>query len=115
MPEQTIVAVYATAAAADAAAEELRASGVAAQAIERHAGVKGAEAYAPEQQSRGSVWDWLLGEESPVRDKSIYSRSAEAGGAMLAVSVAEGEVEPVLATLRRGAPASLETHPARSG
>jgi hypothetical protein len=113
MADRVILASFDNAETAAHAERELATvGGVAPAAISRHA-QKGAPAHHPSEQSAGGLWDWLLGEESPVRDASIYRRSAEGGGALLAVTVAEADAGRVASLLRRMGPSSVEEHPAR--
>ena len=73
MPDEVVVARFDSEAAAMQAANALEGSGVPAAAIRRQTG---ATAHEPSEQSAGDIWDWLLGEESPVRDKSIWRGGA---------------------------------------
>ena len=75
MPDKIAVAKFDSAAAAMRAASALEEAGVPAAAIQRQSG---APAHNPFEQSAGDIWDWLLGEESSVRDKSIWRGGANA-------------------------------------
>jgi hypothetical protein len=113
MPNTFIVASFDTDAAADEAIRRLEAEGVPSNTISRHAQGqrledRGASAHEPSEQSAGSVWDWILGEESPVRDNSIYQRSVESGGTVIAVPVGAEHVGFVTEILRVCGPAHLE-------
>lgn len=108
MPNTFIVALFNTDAGADEAVRRLEAEGVPSNTISRHAKSQGAPAHGPGEQSAGSVWDWILGEESPVRDNSIYQRSVEGGSKVIAVPVGADHAAFVTDILRACEPAHLE-------
>ncbi len=107
---RTLVAVFGSEEAATAASRALEEGGIAAARIRRFPGAKGATAFAPGEQNSGSLMDWLLGEEAPVRDKSIYSRGG--GSHVLAITTGPGEHLKVAEVLRACGPATIEELPA---
>ncbi|MBN9560181.1 MAG: hypothetical protein J0H14_05555 [Alphaproteobacteria bacterium] len=109
MLEKVVVARFDSEAAAIEAAGALERSGVPAAAIRRQTGEP---AHHPSEQSAGDIWDWLLGEESPVRDKSIWR--GHAGGTALAVTVPEAKAEATEALMRERGARDIETHRARA-
>jgi len=109
MPDKVVVARFGSEAAAIEAAGALERAGVPAAAIRRQIGEP---AHHPSEQNAGNIWDWLLGEESPVRDKSIWHGTAAATA--LAVTVPEIKAEPAAALMRERGARDLETYPARA-
>ena len=109
MPDKVVVAKFDSEAAALQAAGALEASGVAATAIRQQTG---APAHEPSEQSAGDIWDWLLGEESPVRDKSIWRGGGSATA--LAVTVPETKVESAEALMRASGARQVERYLARA-
>jgi hypothetical protein len=103
---ETVVAVYSSEASAQAACRDLQENGVSANQIQSYSGVKGAAAFEPQDQDSGSLMDWLLGEESPVRDKSIY-RSA-GGSHMVAVATGSTDLSRIISILQAHAPSNIE-------
>ena len=109
MTDKVLVAKFDSEAAARQAAGALEASGVSATAIRQQTG---ALAHEPSEQSAGDIWDWLLGEESPVRDKSIWRGGG--GATALAVTVPETKVESAEALMRASGARQVESYLARA-
>jgi hypothetical protein len=109
MPDKVVVARFDSEAAAMQAVSALEKSGVPAAAIRRQTG---APAHEPSEQSAGDIWDWLLGEESPVRDKSIWRGGASVTA--LAVTVPETKAESAEALMRERGALQVEKYPARA-
>jgi hypothetical protein len=109
MPDKVVVARFDSEAATMQAASALVGSGVPPGAIQRQAG---APAHEPSEQSAGDIWDWLLGEESPVRDKSIWRGGARATA--LAVTVPETKAESAEALMRECGAIQVEKYPVRA-
>jgi hypothetical protein len=109
MPDKVVVARFDSEAAAMQAVSALEKSGVPAAAIRRQTG---APAHEPSEQSAGDIWDWLLGEESPVRDKSIWRGGARATA--LAVTVPETKTESAEALMRERGASQVEKYPVRA-
>ena len=107
---RAVVAVFKTDAEASAAVEALRQAGVAPSDIRRSSGGTGMPAFEPQDQNSGSLMDWILGEESPVRDKSIYSGSAQ--DFILVVAAKPAHRESLQAILQAHAPVKIEALPA---
>lgn len=109
MPDKVVIARFDSEADAMQAARTLEASGISAAAIRRQTG---APAPDPSDQNAGSIWDWLLGEESPVPDKSLW-RGGTAASA-LAVTVPETKSEATQALMRERGAHQVEEYPARA-
>jgi hypothetical protein len=105
MPDKVVVARFDSEAATMQAASALVGSGVPPGAIQRQVG---APAHEPSEQSAGDIWDWLLGEESPVRDKSIWRGGG--GATALAVTVPETKVKSAEALMRAGGARQVESY-----
>lgn len=117
MNEQTLVAVYDTAAHADAAVRDLEAANVPADAISRHANSE------PMQGSAGTgmapareqgFWASLFGGE-PDHDTAVYDRSIDDGSTVVTVRVPEEQFERVSALLEQHDPVDLDERAGRYG
>ncbi len=112
MSNETIVAVYDTAAHAEAAVSDLLAAKVPQSAIHRHtnqgsyaAGSTTATPRAPEEKG---FWSSLFGGDAGD-DHAVYDRSMESGGNVVSVStVPEHDYEAVMAILERHNPVDLD-------
>ncbi len=115
MNNETIVAVFDTAAHADAAVSDLQTAGISPSAIERHAGgvsttgttglASTSTAAAPREEG---FWSRLFGGE-PEHDTSVYERSVEGGSVVVAVRAAsEGEATQITEVLERHSPVDLD-------
>jgi uncharacterized protein (TIGR02271 family) len=114
MTDETIVAVYDTAAAADAAVRDLRAADVPADGISRHAAsatraetATGTETMMSVPAREPGFWASLLGAE-PEHDASMLDRSIESGSAVVTVRVPEQHVSRVTDILERHNPVDLD-------
>jgi uncharacterized protein (TIGR02271 family) len=108
MTGETIVAVYDTAAEADAAVRDLKAADVPADAISQHAettpGATASEATPAREQG---FWASLFGAE-PDHDASVLDRSIERGSAVVTVRVPEQHVSRVTDILELHNPVDLD-------
>src|SRR4051812_48034772 len=103
MASETIVAVFDTAANADAAIRDLENAGVPSPSIKRYA--KGdttagdSTSYSAGQPQ--GFWAWLLGEEdtSSSYDRTLYNQSIESGGTVVTVIVDQNEAARVVSVL----------------
>ena len=109
MSEETIVAVYDTAAHAAAAASDLLGTGVPANAITQHAkGSMTAVGSATSTQGQG-FWSSLFGGEPEAEhDTSVYDRSVEGGSTVVTVKAPADHVDAVMATLERHNPIDID-------
>jgi uncharacterized protein (TIGR02271 family) len=110
MTEQTLVAVYDTAAHADAAVRDLKAADVPADAISQHAGTATAGATATSTAApvrETGFWSSLFGGE-PDHDTSVYDRSLESGSTVVTVKVPEQHVTRVSDILEKHNPIDLD-------
>ncbi|MDQ2763561.1 MAG: YsnF/AvaK domain-containing protein [Pseudomonadota bacterium] len=115
MPDETIVAVYDTAAHADAAVRDLEAANVPSSAISRHAGsatttTTGSTAPVREK----GFWSSLFGGE-PDHDESVYDRSLDSGSSVVTVKVPTEHVERVTAILEQHSPVDMDERAASYG
>jgi uncharacterized protein (TIGR02271 family) len=107
MTQETIVAVYDTAAHADAAVRDLDAAGVPPDAISR-TGANAATATpgaAPVREQ--GFWSSLFGGE-PDHDTAVYDRSVESGSSILTVRAPAEHVAGVTAILERHSPIDID-------
>jgi len=115
MNEQTLVAVYDTAAHAEAAVRDLKAANVPVDAIRQHAKSESmlgsAEAAPPREQG---FWASLFGGE-PDHDTAVYDRSIDGGSTVVTVRVPEEQFERVSAVLERHDPIDLDERAGRYG
>src|SRR5947209_6120120 len=111
MASETIVAVFDTAASADAAVRDLENAGVPSSSIKRYAK---ADATASDSTSfsagqKQGFWAWLLGEEDTSSyDRTLYDRTIESGGTVVTVIVDQNEADRVVSVLDAQSPANLE-------
>ena len=120
MDEETIVAVYDTPAAADAAVADLRAAKVPESAISRHSGSTGmagaTQTTAEPVQERG-FWSSLFGGDTGYEhDATVYDRSMQGGSSVVTVKSTPGhDVEAVAAILERHSPIDIDERAAGYG
>ena len=110
MSDETIVAVYDTAAHADAAVKSLLAANVPSDSISQHSGAATGTASgttAMPVQDRG-FWSSLFGGE-PEHDTAVYARSLEGGSVVVAVRAAsEAEATRITDVLEQHSPIDLD-------
>jgi len=111
--EETIIAVYDTAAHAEDAVRDLHAANVPANAISQHAGTGtgsglmagSAQTSAPAREP--GFWNRLFGGE-PDHDTSVYDRSLDSGSTVVTVRVPDEHVESVSRILELHNPIDLD-------
>jgi uncharacterized protein (TIGR02271 family) len=110
MASETVVAVFDTAARADAAARELESTGIPATSIKRYTNQSGVrqEDVAVGQTQHRSLWSWLLGEEVPEQDYTAYDSALERGGEVLTVITDQRDADRVASILEKHSPVELE-------
>ncbi len=113
MNEDTIVAIYDTAAHAEAAVRELEEQGIPSGAISRHA-AGATNDTTPRPPREQGFWSSLFGGE-PDHDSSVYERSLEAGSHVVTVKVGESHVAGVSAILERHNPIDIDERAAAYG
>ncbi len=119
MNEETIVAVFDSAAAADAATRDIEAAGIPSSAISRHTDQTGPAAggairSTTEVASGGAggmprergFWSSLFGGE-PEHDTALYDRSMQGGGVVLTIKAAAERADQVMEILERHNPVDL--------
>ena len=115
MNTETIVAVYDTAAHAEAAVADLKAANVPADAIAVHASTAtdagSTAATAPRDQG---FWSNLFGGQ-PDHDTSVYERSLSSGSTVVTVNAPEEHVESVSSILESHNPVDLNDRAASYG
>lgn len=118
MPEETIVAVFDTAAHAEAAVRDLAAAGVPSSAITQHTqgGVTaGASTTAGAPREQG-FWSSLFGgEPEHEHDTTVYDRSLQSGSTVVAVKAPSEHLTAVSDLLERHNPIDLEERAASYG
>ena len=108
MNEETIVAVYDTAAHADMAVQDLVAANVPSGAISQHAAAAADATGATVQPAREpGFWSNLFGGE-PDHDTSVYDRSMSGGSTVVTVRVPAEHFDSVAAILERHNPVDME-------
>jgi len=112
MSNETIVAVYDTAAHAEAAVNDLLAAKVPQSAIQRHTSegsyAAGSTTATPRGTEEKGFWSSLFGGDAGD-DHAVYDRSLESGGNMVSVStVPDHDYEAVMAILERHNPVDLD-------
>ena len=111
MAEETIVAVYDTAAHAQSAVSDLRAANVPESAINVHAGngsMSGASTTATTQPVREQgFWSSLFGGE-PDHDTAVYDRSVQGGSTVVTVKVPDEHVTRVMQILETHNPIDID-------
>jgi uncharacterized protein (TIGR02271 family) len=112
MSEETIVAVYDTAAHAAAAASDLVSTGVPSGAITQHAKggtMSGASTTSTASAQGEGFWASLFGgEPTQEHDTDVYDRSLAGGSTLLTVKAPADHVAAVLATLERHGPIDID-------
>jgi uncharacterized protein (TIGR02271 family) len=108
MTDETIVAMYDTAAHADAAVRDLEAANVPASAISRQPSTStsgtAVTGSAPREQG---FWASLFGGE-PDHDTAVYDRSVDSGSHVVTVKVPETHVASVTSILERHNPIDID-------
>ena len=112
MAEQTLVAVYDTAAHADAAVQALKTANVPSEAISTHAASTSAGATAAPVQERG-FWASLFGGDTD--DADTYGRSIAGGSTVVTVKVPEQHVTRVSEILEAHDPIDFDERAASYG
>lgn len=119
MNEQTLVAVYDTAAHADAAVSDLKAADVPAGAISQHAR-NGSEPEntrtpmaAPAREP--GFWGRLFGGAPEEEDAAVYDRSIDSGATVVTVRAPEERVDRISAILEQHHPIDLDERAAGYG
>ena len=108
MNEETIVAVYDTAAHADMAVQDLAAANVPSGAISRHAATAADTTGTTAEPARGpGFWSNLFGGQ-PDHDTSVYDRSMSGGSTVVTVRVPAKYFDSVSAILERHHPVDME-------
>ncbi len=108
MSDETIVAVYDTAAHAEAAIRDLRAAGIPDNAISQHAGAASSTTGttgAPVKEQ--GFWSSLFGGE-PDHDTAVYDRSLQGGSTVVSVQTPDAHVTRVTEILESHHPVDLD-------
>ncbi len=118
MADETIVAIYDTAAHADAAVSDLKIAGVPDAAISLHAGTSGTTgttgtvAGAPGREK--GFWSSLFGGETET-DSAVYDRSLESGSTVVTVRSPDDHVTRVMEILESHHPIDIDERTAGYG
>lgn len=106
MNEQTLVAVYTTAAHADAAIRDLKAASVPAGSISQHTQqAAGTHSTTPVREE--GFWSKLFGTESQ-HDSTLYEQSIASGSTVVSVKIQENQFDRVSAILEKHDPIDIE-------
>ena len=109
MSDETIVAVYDTAAHADAAVADLRTANVPESAISRHSGTTATAGQAAPPVREQGFWASLFGGETDSYDTSTYDRSMDSGSSVVIVKSVPGhDLDAVVAILERHHPIDID-------
>ena len=112
MTDETVLAVFDTAAHAEAAVAELRSAGVPDQAIGLHAANASAAAGARVREQ--GFWSGLFGGE-PDHDTAVYDRSLQAGSTVVTVKLPEAHMARVVQILESHRPVDIDERAAGYG
>lgn len=119
MTDETIVAVYDTAAHADLAVRDLEAAGVPSSAISQHASsgaATGASTTAVAPVREKGFWASLFGGEPEYEhDTAVYDRSLEAGATVVTVKAPEQHIAHAMDILERHNPIDIDERTASYG
>ena len=110
MADETIVAVYDTAAHAEAAIADLKGAGVPQSAINMHAGTGTASGTATTTAAPAreqGFWSSLFGGE-PDHDTAVYDRSMESGSTVVTVKAPETHITRVMEILESHHPVDID-------
>lgn len=108
MTDETIVAVYDTAAHADAAVSDLKAANVPSSAISCHSGAATTTTTGSAEPVREKgFWSSLFGGE-PDHDTSVFDRSLSTGSTVVTVKVPSEHVDRVTSILERHSPIDMD-------
>jgi len=114
---ETIVAVFDTAAHAEAAIRELESAGIPRTSIQHYA--KGDTAFeqrsTPGETGHRGFWSWLLGEEGPDYHGALYDRTVERGGTVVTVITNNADSERITSILLNHSPVDLEARASEYG
>lgn len=93
MAQETLVAVFDSAAHANAAVDELERSDIPSSAIERHAreALGATASTAPEAARSGGFWRYLFGDATTPEQNAVYDRVVRAGGEVVTVLLQDSE------------------------
>ena len=106
MNEQTLVAVYTTAAHADAAIRDLKAASVPAGSISQHTQqAAGTHSTTPVREE--GFWSKLFGTESQ-HDSTLYEQSIAAGSTVVSVKIQDNQFDRISAILEKHDPIDIE-------
>jgi uncharacterized protein (TIGR02271 family) len=114
MNEETIVAVFDTAAHADAAVRDLEGANVPASAISRHPSTTGTAATTTGAPRETGFWSSLFGGE-PDHGTTVYDRSVESGSHVVTVKVSDHHIDNVTSILERHNPVDIDERAASYG
>ena len=117
MSDETIVAVYDTAAHAEAAAADLRSAGVPDNAISLHSGtaaMSNSTTTTAQPAHEQGFWSSLFGGE-PDHDTAVYDRSMSSGSTVVTVKAPEAHITRVMQILESHNPIDIDERAAGYG
>ncbi len=107
MTDETIVAVYNTAAHAEAAVAAIKAAGFPESAISLHAGRSSTAVSGTEPVREQGFWSSLFGGE-PDHDTAVYDRSLQSGSTVVSVKAPETQIGKVMEILESQHPIDID-------
>ena len=118
MPSETIVAVFDTAAHAEAAISDLVAQGISVNAIEHYAqpvSTAGSTAStAADTSTHRGLWAWLSGEtDTTTTHHAVYDQTVRSGGTVVTVVTDTADADKVYGILESHEPVDLEERDAQ--
>lgn len=111
MPSETIVAVFDTAAHADAAIRDLMTAGIPEGSIQHYAQESGSAAVGTAGSAGGNrgFWGWLTGgDEATLDHHALYEQSIHSGGTVVTVIANNADVEGINEILDRHSPIDMD-------
>ena len=107
MTDETVVAIYETTANAQLAIAEIKAAGIADDAISVHGGPRATSTPAPTPAGQQGFWANLFGGE-PDHETAIYDRSVERGATVVTVRTTAAQVARIVDILDSHDPVNVD-------
>ncbi len=114
MTDQTVVAVFDTAAHADAAVADLKAENVSPEMISQHSKNASTSGSTPHAAPATGFWSRLFGSASD-QDTAVFDRKVESGSTVVSVRASDEHLDRVSAILEKHHPIDLDEHSSQNG
>lgn len=109
MNEYNVVAIYDSAADAQATVSDLEAAGIGRDAIEVRAGGNGQPERVETQGSEGGGFlSWLFGDDTAESERAVYRDSLGRGGSVVSVHAPGGRHDEIVAIMERNNPVDID-------